>query len=73
MTGQARRRWLADLFSSVPGEVNRPQSETTIAKHAPLLWHSWGRGQTERASPFALQCFGVLNVPEDSLARPPQG
>lgn len=73
MTSQARRRWLEDLFLSITGEVNRPQSERTIAKHAQLLWCSWGRDEMERASPFALQCFGVLNVPGESLARPPWG
>lgn len=72
-TGQARRRWLEDLFLSVTGEVNRPQNERTIAKCARLLWCSQGRGERERASPLALQCFGVLNVPGDSLARPPWG
>lgn len=72
-TGQARRRWLEDLGLSISGEVNRPQSERTIAKRARLPWRSQARGKTERASPLVLQCFGVLNVPGDSLARPPWG
>lgn len=59
---QARRRWLEDLFSSVTGEVNRPQRERTIAKRAWLSWRSCGLGEMERASPFVVQCFGVLNV-----------
>lgn len=34
MTGQARRRWLGDLSPSITGEVSRPQSERTMAKHS---------------------------------------
>ena len=73
MTSQAGGRWLEDLFLSVTSEVNRPRSERTIAKHAWLPRRLRGRSETERASPFVLQCFGVPNVPVDSLARPPWG
>jgi len=72
-TGQARRRCLEDFLLSVTDEVNRPQTERTIAKRAWLPQCSRSKVEMERASSLALQCFGVLNVSGDTLARPPWG
>lgn len=71
MTSQPRRRWLKDLFLNITDQLNRPQSERTIAKHAWLLQHSRGWGKMERASPFVLQCFRVLIVPGAALPGHP--